>query len=76
MDVNNEILLKRYKMICKNKGLTEESIKAICGCDIPVFGDRQLEEISHIDVEDFFDYCINERFNGGRGELSLFLKRL
>ncbi len=61
-------LLRRYELICKNKGLTNESIKAICKSDLPLFfrfiGEKELEEINHIHVEDFFDYCIHERENG------------
>ncbi|MFT9495834.1 tyrosine-type recombinase/integrase [Anaerosolibacter sp.] len=68
MNKDNEKLLKRYELICRNKGLTVESIKAFCKSDLPLFmrfiDDKPLVEVNHIDVEDFFDYCINERSNG------------
>lgn len=72
-------LLDRYKMLCKNKGLTYMSIKAICEIDIPLFlrfiGEKLLKEITHHDLEDFLFYCQNERNNGsaalGRKQTSL-----
>lgn len=62
----NKKLLDRYLVLCKNKGLTEETIKAF-KIDLMVFmrylGDKNVDEITHIDVEDFLDYCVNERKN-------------
>jgi len=64
---DNMKLLKRYRLICKNKGLTPESIKAICDVDIPLFlrfiGNKHLEEVTHIDIEDFLEYCSENRKN-------------
>lgn len=68
MNPANIKILSRYKLICNNKGLTEESIKAICKTDIPLFlkyiGDKHLEEVTNIDIEDFIDYCTTVRKNG------------
>lgn len=65
---HNEQLLRRYEMICKNKGLTSASIDAIIKVDLPLFlnfiGNKNVEDVTHIDIENFFDYCINERHNG------------
>ncbi len=63
---NNKKLLDRYLMICKNKGLTPNSIKAF-SIDLNLFlrflGNKNLSEVTHIDVEDFMMYCQNERNN-------------
>jgi len=60
--------LSRYETICRNKGLTDRSIEAFCKGDIPLYlryiKDKPLEQTSHIDIEDFFDYCTKERKNG------------
>jgi integrase/recombinase XerD len=54
-------------MYCRNKGLTKESIKAICRNDIPMFlnfiGSKPLAEVNHMDIEDFFVYCTEDRKN-------------
>lgn len=67
MNLENWKMLKRYETLCRNKGLTENSIKGICRSDIPLFigfiGDKPLQEVNHIDVENFFAYCSNERKN-------------
>ena len=64
----NQKLLDRYIVHCKNKGLTHESIKAICNNDLRVFlkfiGDKKLSKISHHDIGDFLIYCSEERKNG------------
>lgn len=53
-------------MVCKNKGLTEETIKAF-ECDLKLFfryiGDKSIDEISHHDIEEFLFYCQEERDN-------------
>lgn len=63
---DNQKLLDRYLMICKNKGLTPNSIKAIKG-DINLFlrfiDDRHIKDIKHIDCDDFLMYCMNQRDN-------------
>lgn len=68
MNKYNLKLLDRYEMICKNKGHTQESLKAIIKVDIPLFlkfiGDKHLEEVTHVEVEDFLFYCMNVRKNG------------
>lgn len=65
---HNERLLQRYAMLCKNKGLTPASIDAIINNDLRLFldfiGDKNLEDVTNIDIEDFLDYCMNERNNG------------
>ncbi len=64
---NNLKLLQRYELICKNKGLTEETIAAFCKYDLPLFlryiKDIEIKDIDHILVEDFLAYCANERQN-------------
>lgn len=54
-------------MNCKSKGLTKESLKAI-KIDLTVFlrfiKDTHVKDISHIDIEDFLQYCLDERRNG------------
>lgn len=59
-------LLKRYEMIMKNKGLTEESQKAIKG-DLSLFirflKDSAFKDITSNIVEDFLFYCQDERKN-------------
>ncbi len=68
-DCNKENLqlLKRYEMIMRNRGITEESIKAMCKIDIPLFlryiKDVDLNKITNMDVEDFLFYCQDERKN-------------
>lgn len=60
-------VLERYRMHCRNKGLTPESIKAACNVDIPMFlkflGNKKLQETTHLDVEDFMAYCADKRNN-------------
>lgn len=55
---HNEKLLNRYLMVCKTKGLTEKSIDAF-KVDLTVFlrylKDKPIEEVSHIDCEDFLN---------------------
>ncbi|WP_099192242.1 tyrosine-type recombinase/integrase [Tepidibacter mesophilus] len=67
MNPANEKLLNRYKMLCKNKGLTTESIKAIHS-DLTVLlrflGDKNLNDVTNIDLEDFLQYCMEDRQNG------------
>lgn len=64
----NQQILRRYKMHCKSKGLTEESLKAICGNDLRLFvnyiGIKSLSDVTHLDVQDFLLYCDEERGNG------------
>lgn len=65
---DNLRLLKRYEMLSINRGLTEESIKAQCGSDIPLFlrfigKDKKLEEVTNRDIDDFFFICQTERNN-------------
>ncbi len=70
MKAENVRMMKRYRSVCRNKGLTEKSIEAGQG-DIGLFlrfveqrlGDKLLEAITHIDVEDYFSYCQEERKN-------------
>jgi integrase/recombinase XerD len=54
-------------MICRNKGLTEESIKALCHSDIPLYlkflDGKDLKDTTNIDVEDFLYMCQTERKN-------------
>lgn len=64
---NNEKLIKRYLQLCKGKGLTAETIKGY-EFDLNVFttyiGDKDLDKVTHIDVEDFLFYCQDDRNNG------------
>ena len=63
----NKRILDRYLMLCKSKGLTEETVKAF-KIDLNLFlrfiGDTHLKEIDHMLCEDFIFYCQNERANG------------
>lgn len=67
MDTNNEKLVKRYLQLCRGKGLTEKTIQGY-GWDLGVFlkyiGEKDLSEVTHIDIEDFLFYCQDERKNG------------
>lgn len=64
---NNQKLLDRYLMICKNKGLTLKTIEAKKG-DLELFlkfiGDVKVEDVSHILCDDFLIHCQSERNNG------------
>jgi integrase/recombinase XerD len=66
---DNLRLLKRYEMICTNKGLTKETIKAF-KYDLLLFfryiGDKSVEEISHHEIEEFFYMCQEERNNSSQ----------
>jgi integrase/recombinase XerD len=66
---NNLKLLTKYKMVCKNKGLTQETIKAF-ECDLKLFfryiGNKSVEEISHHDIEEFLFMCQEERNNSSQ----------
>ena len=63
---DNQKLLDRYLMLCKSKGLTEETVKAFT-IDLNLFlkfiGNIKLEEVNHFLCEDFLFYCQNERNN-------------
>jgi integrase/recombinase XerD len=65
-DEHNLKLLTKYKMICRNKGLTQKTLDAF-ECDLKLFirfiGDKSLKEVTHHDVEDFLFYCQEERKN-------------
>ena len=56
----NKKILQRYKMNCKNKGLTAKSIAGICDNDLRLFiefiDDKHLADVKHTDVEDFLIY--------------------
>lgn len=83
---HNTRFLKRYKMHCRNKGLTTRSIGAICDTDLRLFleyiGDINIEEISHLDCSDFLLYCSDERNNGPKSlnrkftSVNMFFKTL
>lgn len=63
----NQKLLDRYLMICMNKGLTERTIDAK-KTDLELFlrfiGDKHIEDITHIDCDDFLMHCRLDRKNG------------
>lgn len=65
--ISNKRILERYKQHCRNKGLTEKSIKAICDTDIPLFlrfiQNKRIEEVDQNDIEDFMSYCSSKRHN-------------
>jgi len=56
MNEDNLKLLSKYRMLCRNKGLTKETIKAF-ECDLKLFfryiGDKSIETITHRDIEEF-----------------------
>ncbi|WP_341877574.1 tyrosine-type recombinase/integrase [Defluviitalea saccharophila] len=64
---HNKSILKRYKMHCKNKGLTKKSIEAMLDTDLRLFleyiGDIDIEDITHEICSDFLIYCSEERNN-------------
>jgi integrase/recombinase XerD len=66
LNESNLNLLGQYKMFCRNKGLTKETIKAF-ECDLKLFfwfvGNKTIEEITHQDIEKFIFYCQEERSN-------------
>ena len=66
MNEDNLKLLSKYRMLCRNKGLTKETIKAF-ECDLKLFfryiGDKSIEIITHRDIEEFMYYCQEERGN-------------
>jgi len=66
MNEDNLKLLSKYRMLCRNKGLTKETIKAF-ECDLKLFfryiGDKSIETITHRDIEEFMYYCQEERGN-------------
>lgn len=88
MKVNekNRYYLDNYRFICKNKGLTDKSIEAICDTDLRVFlewlGDKCITDVSHIAIQNFLMYCGTERANGDKAinrkhtNISMFYKRL
>lgn len=65
---DNVRLLKRYRLHCVSKGLTQESLKAIVDNDLRLFiqyiGDKSLDQINHFEIQDFLLYCQEERQNG------------
>lgn len=65
--VSNQKILDRYILNCRNKGLTEKSIDAICNNDIKLFlqfiGKKKLRKTTHEDIEMFLMYCLTERKN-------------
>lgn len=60
-------ILKIYKGICKNRGLTEKSIIHMCDIDMRLFlefiGDKPFVDVTHVDVEDFLTHCSTVRNN-------------
>src|SRR5690554_6237018 len=73
-------------MIMRNKGATEESIKAMCKIDVSLFlrfiKDKKLSDVTNRDVEDFLFYCQDERKNQPQAtnrkyiSLNVFFKQL
>lgn len=67
MNKNNEKLVKRYLSLCRAKGLTERTIQGYewdLGVFLKYIGDKNLINVSHIDIEDFLFYCQDDRKNG------------
>lgn len=64
---DNFKVLARYRQHCRNKGLTSESVKALCNVDIPLFlkwlGNKRVEDVTHFDIEDYLTYCADDRGN-------------
>lgn len=64
---NNEKLIKRYLQLCRGKGLTERTVEGY-EFDLNVFleyiRDKDLVDVTHIDIEDFLFYCQDDRRNG------------
>lgn len=67
MNEENERLLKRYLMICQNRGLTRKTIDGF-SVDMKVFlrwlGDKNIKEVTHDDCDNFLFYCQETRNNG------------
>lgn len=82
----NKKILARYRMHCRSKGLTKESLKAIVDNDLKLFidyiGNQSLESVKHTDIQDFLLYCEEERKNGDEAmarkftSLNMFFKTL
>lgn len=69
MNENNLRLLGKYKMVCRNKGLTRRTIEAF-ECDLKVFfrylGEKPVQETTHHDIEEFLFYCQESRNNSSQ----------
>lgn len=67
MNINNDKLVKRYLQLCRGKGLTKQTIQGYewdLGVFLKYIGEKDLSEVTHIDIEDFLFYCQDERKNG------------
>ncbi|WP_273328185.1 tyrosine-type recombinase/integrase [Vallitalea guaymasensis] len=83
---SNQKLLDQYRFICRSKGLTNKSINSTCNYDLRLYlewlGEKNVLEVSHIDIQSFLMYCAIERGNGDRAlnrkhtNLNMFYKRL
>lgn len=64
---DNKAIWKRYRMHCKNKGLTQRSIEAMVDTDLRLFleflGDIKIKDVTHEVCSDFLIYCSEERNN-------------
>jgi len=69
VNTENEKLLSKYKMLCRNRGLTRKTIAAF-ECDLSLFfrhmGNKSINEITHHDIDDFFFYCQDSRKNSSQ----------
>lgn len=67
-NLDNLKLLERYRAIMINKGSTQRSIDAFCDQDLSLLlrylGNKSLNDITHMDIENFLYYCQIERKNG------------
>ena len=65
--MTNRQLVKRYLQLCKARGLTDKTINGYMH-DLNVFlefiKDMPLDQVTHIDIENFIFYCQEERGNG------------
>lgn len=85
-NIHNYNYLMRYKLYCKNKGLTEKSIEAICDMDLRIYlqwlDNRVITDVTHKDIQDFIIYCSEIRKNGSKAinrkytNIKMFYKRL
>jgi integrase/recombinase XerD len=66
LNIENEKLVKRYLSL-RGNNITERTRKAFewdLGVFLKFIKDKPLEEVTHIDVDGFIEYCTNERHNG------------
>lgn len=66
MNTNNEKLVKRYLSL-RGGNITNRSKQAFewdLGVLLKYLGDKNIEDVTHIDIDDFIEHCREERNNG------------